>query len=132
MGQNLQGLAPEWGLSWDPPGPRIRRVGRRHVGQRRHLDLLACFCLDNFLTVPWADFVVAGSADKTVKLWRSYECVKTMEAHTNCVRGLALNKQLGGFVTCGNDWQASPLLVPFGQTPRIKSVKSQHCSRVER
>ena len=47
-----------------------------------------------------------GSADKTVKLWHEGTCVRTIHAHLDCVRGLALLKSIG-FVSCANVGLAS-------------------------
>jgi len=53
-----------------------------------------------------------GSADKTVKLWHEGTCVRTIHAHLDCVRGLALLKSIG-FVSCSNDGLVFLFLFPF-------------------
>jgi phospholipase A-2-activating protein len=45
---------------------------------------------------------VVASADKTVKLWRNGECIKTLTQHKDIVRSLALVPNIG-FLSCSND-----------------------------
>eukprot|EP01133_Synstelium_polycarpum_P005625 gene5625-6489_t len=61
------------------------------------------------LGLPNGDIVTA-SADKLILIWRlvegekhKYAVYKTLTRHTDCVRGLALVPEIGGFVSCGND-----------------------------
>jgi WD40 repeat protein len=49
-----------------------------------------------------SSYVLSGSADKTIKIWRGGRCEKTVPAHEDAVRGLALLPGIG-FVSVGND-----------------------------
>jgi phospholipase A-2-activating protein len=60
------------------------------------------------LSLPSGDILTA-SADKTIKIWRDYKCIKTLTKHTDCVRGLALVPSVG-FLSCGNDGYVCTLL----------------------
>ncbi len=51
------------------------------------------------------DFVITGSADKTLKLWKyepKVECIQTFKGHTDCVRGVVVIS-LTNFLSCSND-----------------------------
>ena len=43
-----------------------------------------------------------GSADNTIKLWKTHKNVRTYPGHTQAVRGLALITDIG-FASCSND-----------------------------
>lgn len=62
--------------------------------------------------------IVTASADSTIKIWRgalgSMTCVRTLQGHTDCVRGLALVPGVG-FVSCSND-----------ETLRLWSMQGDH------
>ncbi|KAL0067083.1 WD repeat protein Lub1 [Marasmius tenuissimus] len=49
---------------------------------------------------------VAGSADKTIKLWNTHKLITTFTGHRDAVRGLALIPELG-FASCSNDGYVS-------------------------
>lgn len=46
--------------------------------------------------------VLAGSADKTIRLWVQHKTMRTFRGHTDAVRGLALLPSVG-FASCAND-----------------------------
>ena len=48
------------------------------------------------------EIVVSGSADKTIKLWKKGECLRTIQAHEDCVRGISKIDD-SRFVSCSND-----------------------------
>jgi phospholipase A-2-activating protein len=45
---------------------------------------------------------LAGSADKTIKLWQKHKALHTFTGHQDAVRGLALIPDIG-FASCSND-----------------------------
>ena len=46
--------------------------------------------------------IVSASADKTIRLWKGGRCEKTIQAHEDAVRALAVLPNFG-FVSVGND-----------------------------
>ncbi|CAG2118513.1 unnamed protein product, partial [Medioppia subpectinata] len=51
------------------------------------------------------EYVITGSADKTLKLWKfetKIECVETMRGHNDCIRGIAVISDTN-FLSCSND-----------------------------
>ena len=59
-----------------------------------------------------------GSADNTIKLWKTHKNVRTYPGHTQAVRGLALITDIG-FASCSNDRYvfSAPARVSWSRPP---------------
>ena len=65
-------------------------------GHTRNVNCVAAF----------ADVVLSGSDDNTVKVWRGNKCVRTIKAHKAPVRALAVLPGGGRFVSVSVDCTA--------------------------
>ena len=53
--------------------------------------------------MPDQGYMITGSADKTIKLWKGGNVERTLTGHTDCVRGLVTISSFE-FLSCSNDW----------------------------
>ena len=66
------------------------------------------------------DYLVSGSRDRTVRLWKISEasCVATFTAHENWVRGVVLHPSGNFIISCSDD-----------KSIRVFDIKNQRCLR---
>ena len=49
-----------------------------------HTSWVKCLCKFN------DEFLLSGSEDRIIKIWKNNECIKTLEAHTHSIRTLCI------------------------------------------
>ena len=50
----------------------------------------------------YIDIYVAGSSDKTIKVWRGGNCERTLSGHTDCIRAVCVCTD-SEILSCSND-----------------------------
>lgn len=85
--------------SWDNTGI-VWKCWEKFAHLKGHSGPVWAVCI--FHSSDGEEIVVSGSADKTIKLWQKGECLRTIQAHDDCVRGISKIDETR-FASCSYD-----------------------------